>query len=265
MWRTKVSTKPVLLRERSDGVGGVGKTKVGLVACSGEEMPEGTVTRQATLKVLQELRPHRTVTICLPLFLAGGEADRAFARLHPTITVDGCERRCAERATARFSGGASAGVVVSELVQQLGLPAPSGLRALDEAGERATQAVAQRVADVVDELMGEGAESEPDLRVAAAESSEAAEETVSSSLCSCGSSVPVLKVEVGGRVRELVALPLILDRYLEQGLRPSAEVGTMLVREARIYNDLPDVDDAELGRVLLETYEEHSRVKGTLA
>ena len=54
--------------------------KVGIVACSGEELPEGTVTRLAALKVLEELRPYDTVTICLPLFLAGGEGDRAFAK-----------------------------------------------------------------------------------------------------------------------------------------------------------------------------------------
>ena len=54
--------------------------KVGIVACSGEELAEGTVTRLAALRVLEELRPRDTVTICLPLFLAGGEGDRAFRR-----------------------------------------------------------------------------------------------------------------------------------------------------------------------------------------
>ncbi len=48
--------------------------KVGIVSCSGEELPEGTVARLAALKVLNELRPRDTVTICLPLFLAGGAA-----------------------------------------------------------------------------------------------------------------------------------------------------------------------------------------------
>ena len=75
------------------------KKKVGIIACSGEEIPEGTVTRLAALKVLESLRPQQTVRICLPLFLAGGEGDRAFARFHPTITVDGCEKRCAARGT----------------------------------------------------------------------------------------------------------------------------------------------------------------------
>ncbi len=76
------------------------KSKVGIVACSGEETAGGTVTRLAALRVLEQLRPHETVTICLPLFLAGGAGDRAFARLHPTITIDGCAQRCAARATA---------------------------------------------------------------------------------------------------------------------------------------------------------------------
>ena len=73
------------------------KKKVGIVACSGEELAEGTVTRLAALKVLEHLRPADTVTICLPLFLADGEGDRAFARFYPTIAVDGCELRCAAR------------------------------------------------------------------------------------------------------------------------------------------------------------------------
>ena len=33
--------------------------KVGIVACSGEELAEGTVTRLAALKVLEQLRPAR--------------------------------------------------------------------------------------------------------------------------------------------------------------------------------------------------------------
>src|SRR5512134_4052511 len=96
------------------------KKKVGIVACSGEEMAEGTVTRLAALKVLEQLRPSDTVTICLPLFLAGGEGDRAFARFYPTIAIDGCELRCAARATEMYSGKPAASFVVTELVEQNG-------------------------------------------------------------------------------------------------------------------------------------------------
>src|SRR5512138_1867425 len=106
------------------------KRKVGIVACSGEELPGGMVTRHASLKVLEQLRPGETVTICLPLFLAGGEGDRAFAKFYPTIAVDGCAKRCAARGTELYSNKPAASIVVDEVVAQKNLPQPQGLRRL---------------------------------------------------------------------------------------------------------------------------------------
>src|SRR5512138_43842 len=123
--------------------------KVGIVACSGEELAEGTVARLAALRVLNDLRPKHTVTICLPLFLAGGAGDRAFAKLHPTITVDGCDLRCAARGTEKYSNGPAASVVVNELVAEGGLDKPEGWRRLNAAGQKAVQVTAERVAALV--------------------------------------------------------------------------------------------------------------------
>ena len=74
-------------------------TKVGIISCSGEATPEGTISRLATRRVLELLRPNTTVTLCLPLFLAGNEAERSFAKTHPTITIDGCDKQCAKWGT----------------------------------------------------------------------------------------------------------------------------------------------------------------------
>lgn len=126
--------------------------KVGVIACSGEERPEGTVTRLAALRVLHELRSHNTVTICLPLFLAGGEGERSFARTFPTIALDGCEKRCAFRGTERYSSQPTASIVVTELIERNGLTPPQGCRKLDAAGVLAVEHVAQLVAETVDEL-----------------------------------------------------------------------------------------------------------------
>ena len=101
--------------------------KVGIIACSGEELAEGTVTRLAALRVLEQLRPADTVTICLPLFLAGGEGDRAFAKFYPTIAIDGCEKRCAYRGTEKYSNRPAFGIVVTDLVNEQDLEQPQGL------------------------------------------------------------------------------------------------------------------------------------------
>src|SRR5512134_2505232 len=118
------------------------KKKVGIVACSGEEMAEGTVTRLAALRALEQLRPSDTVTICLPLFLAGGEGDRAFAHFYPTIAVDGCELRCAARATEMYSGKPAAGMVVIDLVREENIPPLAGARRLNAAGQQAVEITA---------------------------------------------------------------------------------------------------------------------------
>ena len=128
------------------------KKKVGIVACSGEEMAEGTVTRLAALRVLEQLRPNQTVTICLPLFLAGGQGDRAFARFYPTIALDGCDKRCAARGTEMYSGKPAASVVVTDSISDSSWVSSSlgSGRRLSEVGMQVVDAVADQVAQKVD-------------------------------------------------------------------------------------------------------------------
>ena len=112
------------------------KKKVGLISCSGEELPGGTLSRMATLKVLEELRPNDTVTLCLPLFLAGNDKERAFARFYPTIAVDGCDQRCAARATEKYGAKPAVSIVIPEFAAAHHLDAPHTRRQLDTARTR---------------------------------------------------------------------------------------------------------------------------------
>jgi hypothetical protein len=128
-------------------------TKVGIVSCSGEEIPNGTLCRVACRRVLDALRPGETVTICLPLFIAGGEEERSFAKNYPTITVDGCEKLCAAKATEMLSGKPSKSLLVPDILKRHGLPAPAKLRQFGPAEEPAVKAVAGEIARAVDEVL----------------------------------------------------------------------------------------------------------------
>jgi hypothetical protein len=123
------------------------RKKIGLIACSGEERPEGTVTRRAVRKVLETLLPDDTVTLCLPLFLAGGGGERAFARHYPTIAVDGCDKRCAARATEKYSARPVASIVVTDIAKARGCGAIGTARRLNEPGLRLADTVAAEIAD----------------------------------------------------------------------------------------------------------------------
>ena len=126
------------------------KKKVGLISCSGEELPEGTVTRRAVRKVLETLRPDETITLCLPLFLAGGEGERAFARYYPTIAVDGCDKRCAARATEKYSAPPVASIVVTEVAKGCPKEAIGTARRLNARGLALAEETAAKIADEVD-------------------------------------------------------------------------------------------------------------------
>ncbi len=229
------------------------KKKVGIVACSGEELPEGTVTRLAALKVLEQLRPADTVTICLPLFLAGGEGDRAFARFYPTVAVDGCDKRCAARATEMYSGKPAASVVVSDLVAEDGMGQPEGKRRLNDAGQQAVEATAERVADLVDMLLGKTAGQRAEVPAESVEVSEPEEEVVVAT-CACGSGIPIQEVAVDGRVVTLTALPLIFQQFHQAGKMPGEETARELLEVVKIYNPIPGDAEEPYTRALLREY-----------
>jgi uncharacterized metal-binding protein len=212
------------------------KKKVGIVSCSGEELAEGTVTRLAALRVLEKLRPADTVTICLPLFLAGGEADRAFAKFYPTIAIDGCDKRCAARGTEMYSGKPAASIVVTELVAERGLGKPEGKRRLNEAGMLAVDATAGQVAGLVDELL----QKRWNRTAGAAEESAAPEvqEPVQAT-CSCGSGIPVQDILVDGQTVTLIALPIIFQHFHENGKAASQNTTRELLEAVKIYNPIP--------------------------
>lgn len=224
--------------------------KSGIVACSGEEIAEGTVSRLAALKVLHETRRGETVTICLPLFLAGGEGDRTFARVHPTITVDGCELRCAARGTETYSGKPAASLVVTDLLSQHGLEKPEGRRTLNEAGRRAVELTASRLAELVDEVLGHSGRAtaaEPEIETEASAKLPAV-------TCACGSGIPLATVLIAGKAVEVIALPLILQSFRDAGRVGDAILARELLDTVKIYNSVAPEDEARYTEALLGEY-----------
>lgn len=228
------------------------KKKIGIVSCSGEEMAEGTVTRLAALKVLEQLRPADTVTICLPLFLAGGKGDRAFARFYPTIAIDGCDKRCAARATEMYSGKPAASVVVTDLLVEHGLGKPEGARRLNAAGLQAVEATSQRVIELVDDLLGKHWNRLAGEFVEEDQQSEAQEPVEAT--CSCGSGIPIQKVEINGQEITLIALPLIFQQFRAAGKTPTAATVRELLETVKIYNPVPANEEPDYATALEREY-----------
>jgi hypothetical protein len=215
-------------------------SKVGIISCSGEEIAEGTIARQAVRRVLEALRPQQTVTLCLPLFLAGEEGERRFAREHPTVTIDGCSKLCAKLGTERYSGRVSASLVVSDILGDRAKACHRSTRDADANDEAAVWLVAERIAAEVDALATSQIADEPNGAKTAA-------------CCACGAS-PQGSLEVGGQSVTINGLPLIFEHLRKKGLAATDEAADALLDTVGIYHAVEPHEDAAYRVALLAAY-----------
>jgi len=131
-------------------------TKVGVVPCSGESEPEGTITRNAVRLVMEKYRPGLVVSICLPLYLAGDEGERAFAKKFPVIAVDGCEKACSRLATEKYSGKVVAYIEVRKLLKEWGVMEALSRSHPGKLEWELTEKIALEIVKLIDKLLQEG-------------------------------------------------------------------------------------------------------------
>ncbi len=223
-------------------------SKVGVISCSGEEIAEGTVARQAVRRVLESLRPQQTVTLCLPLFLAGEEGERRFAREHPTITVDGCSKLCAKRGTERYSGQVSVSLVVGDILGDRAKGCRRSTRNADKADEEAVGLVAERIAAEVDGLAGSRACGEPSEAPATA-----------AACCACGSPSMEGILEIKGKPIAVAGLPPIFEQLRKKGLQPDGGCGATLLKTVKIYHAVEAREEAEYRDALVAAYQAYCK------
>lgn len=231
------------------------KKKVGIIACAGEEIPEGTISRMAARMVLEELRPEDTVTLCLPLFLAGDERERAFARFYPTIAIDGCEKLCAKRATEKYSGPVSSYIVVDKLLQMRGLSPGENRHELDEAGQQAAEVVAQEIVNQVERILGRK------RAVAAVAGVAETAPAGAGTACACTSGIPMTQVKIGDVSVGLVALEPIFEQFHQEGRQDGPGLDEDLMKNVKLYNYVPPSAEERYKAALLEEYERFCRHK----
>lgn len=131
-------------------------TKIGVISCSGEAEPEGTIARNAVRLVMEKYRPGLVVSLCLPLYLAGDGGEREFAKKVPVITVDGCDKSCARLATEKYSGEVESFLDVRDLFKQWGVEDKLTRSHPGRLEEELTEKVAQEIVKLVDRLVEEG-------------------------------------------------------------------------------------------------------------
>lgn len=222
--------------------------KVGIISCSGEEIPGGAISRFAARRVLELLRPNSTVTICLPLFLAGNEAEQDFARTHPTIVVDGCDKRCAKWGTEQYSGPVNAALVVEDVIGADRLSkCHRSLRNQNADDEEAVRILADRISEEVDAILA--------MENGAAIENASPKECV----CSCSSPIPASVLTIDGERVEIPGLMLIFEQCMKKEVSMGEKGSEELLRTVQVYHPIETDKESAYREALMNAYREYFR------
>lgn len=126
--------------------------RVVIVPCSGIGKTYGSVSREAAYDVTQDLCPETTELVPLTLLVLGNAQARAAVSDTQAITIDGCKLACATKMVKDSGGTVAKDYAVLDVYRRYRQFKPQGIAELNECGQQLAHALAQEIAQVVDEL-----------------------------------------------------------------------------------------------------------------
>ena len=126
-----------------------------MIPCSGIGKPFGSIGRDATFRVVDELRSDTAETNCLSLLVMGDEDAKKQVAESICIAVDGCPLECARKNIEMAGGKVAAHIRVMDLLRENRGLRPREVTFLDEDGKKLSTILADRIAAKVDELLEE--------------------------------------------------------------------------------------------------------------
>jgi len=126
--------------------------KVLVIPCSGIGKAFGSIGREATYVVTEEMRPEDTDTLCLSLLTLGDEQAMERVRRHPVITIDGCPKACAEVNVKSAGGRSAANLKVVDTYREHPDLKVQAVLDLGEPGRKLAAFLAEKVVAEVDAL-----------------------------------------------------------------------------------------------------------------
>ena len=138
------------------------RRRVMLVPCSGLGKSLGTVSREAAYEVLEDLRPDETGLAPLSLLVLGDEETRAAVVENAAVAIDGCKLACASKMVEESGGTVARGFAVLDAYRRHRDFRPRGIAELNEGGKKLAHALAEEIAEAVDDLSKDEDEEEED-------------------------------------------------------------------------------------------------------
>ncbi|MDQ1279073.1 MAG: hypothetical protein QG670_333 [Thermoproteota archaeon] len=127
-----------------------------VIPCSGIGKAFGTIARDATYSVVEDLKKGTTETICLSLLVMGDEEAGRLVKSHRCIAVDGCPNECSKKNLVLSGAKLAANFRVVDILRDHRDLKPSAVTFIDEAGRKLAKILADKISTRIDELDQEG-------------------------------------------------------------------------------------------------------------
>jgi uncharacterized metal-binding protein len=129
--------------------------KVVIVPCSGIGKTYGSVSREAAFELVEDLRSGQAQLVPLSMLVMGDEDSREAVMRSPAVTIDGCKLACAKKMVQESGGTVAQDFAVLDVYRRYKQFKPQGIAELNQGGLDLAHALAEEVAQVVDELLGD--------------------------------------------------------------------------------------------------------------
>ena len=129
------------------------KNKVIIIPCSGIGKSFGTIGREATYIVTDELQPGNSDTLCLSLLTMRDPESQILVQTNPTITIDGCPKMCAKVNVEKSGGNPIQSFKVFDIYREHKDLKSSSVSNIGENGFKLARIVAEKVSAKVNDIL----------------------------------------------------------------------------------------------------------------
>ncbi len=127
-----------------------------IIPCSGIGKSFGTISREATYCIVEDLKKDETDTLCLSLLVMGDKDAVSSIRSHKCIAVDGCPNECSKKNLQLKDAMIAANYRVVDILRENRNLKPNAITFLDADGKKLARILAEKIASKIEELNSGG-------------------------------------------------------------------------------------------------------------
>jgi len=127
--------------------------KVIVIPCSGIGKPIGTVSRETTYEVVENLAKGKAETVCLALLTSQDKETIEKVKNNYCITLDGCARHCAKKNVEQYGKVPDKSYMILKFAAANPEKKPQGIIDIGDSGKALVDTISETIVKDVEDLI----------------------------------------------------------------------------------------------------------------